>query len=66
MLVRSANVRLVATAHKHFSIIHHYYYLLVSEFTVVYCESANLIGYITVFYLLIVSSYASVHIAHHV
>ena len=32
----------------------------------VYCESVNLIGYITVFYLLIVNSYASVHIVHHV
>ena len=32
----------------------------------VYCESVNLIGYITVYYLLIVNSYASVHIAHHV
>ena len=36
------------------------------KFTVVYCESVNLIGYITVSYLLIVNSYASVHIAHHV
>ena len=34
--------------------------------TEVYCESVNLIGYITVFYLLIENSYASVHIAHHV
>ena len=32
-------------------------------FTVVYCESVNLIGSITVEYLLIVNSYASVHIA---
>ena len=30
------------------------------------CESVNLIGYIIVFYLLIVNSYASVHIARHV
>ena len=37
-----------------------------SKFTVVYCESVNLIGYITIFYLLIENSYASVHIAHHV
>ena len=36
------------------------------KFTVVYCESVNLIGYITVDYLLIVNSYASVHIARHV
>ena len=36
------------------------------KFTVVYCESVNLIGYITVFYLLIENSYASLHIAHHV
>ena len=36
------------------------------KFTVVYCESVNLIGYITVDYLLIVNSYTSVHIAHHV
>ena len=47
------------------------------KFTVVYCESVNLIGYITVFYLLIENSYmrvvhvflflhASVHIARHV
>ena len=36
------------------------------KFTVVYCEYVNLIGYITVFYLPIVNSYASVHIAHHV
>ena len=36
------------------------------KFTVVYCESVNLIGYITVCYLLIVNSYASVHIARHV
>ena len=36
------------------------------KFTVVYCESLNLIGYITVFYLLIENSYALVHIAHHV
>ena len=43
------------------SIILYYY-----KFTVVYCESVNLIGYITVSYLLIVNSYASVHIAHHV
>ena len=32
------------------------------KFTVVYCESVNLIGYIIVFYLLIVNTYASVHI----
>ena len=36
------------------------------KFTVVYCESVNLIGYIIVCYLLIVNSYASVHIAHQV
>ena len=36
------------------------------KFTVVYCESVNSIGYITVFYLLKENSYASVHIAHHV
>ena len=36
------------------------------KFTVVYCESVNLIGYITVDYLLIVNSCASVHITHHV
>ena len=36
------------------------------KFPVVYCESVNLIGYITVFYLLIVNSYASVHIARHI
>ena len=36
------------------------------KFTVVYSKSVNLIGYITVDYLLIVNSYASVHIAHHV
>ena len=35
------------------------------KFTVVYCESVNLIGYITVDYLLIVNSYASVHISGH-
>ena len=34
------------------------------KFTVVYCESVNLIGYITVDYQLIVNSYASVHITH--
>ena len=34
--------------------------------TVVYCESVNLIGSITAFYLPIENSYASVHIAHHV
>ena len=32
------------------------------KFTMVYCESVNLIGYITIFHLLIVNSYASVHI----
>ena len=31
---------------------------------VVYCESVNLIGYITAFYLLIENSYTSMHIAH--
>ena len=36
------------------------------KFTVVYCESVNLIGAISVDYLLIVNSYASVHIMHHV
>ena len=36
------------------------------KFTVVYCESVNLIGYITDFYLLIETSYASVHIARNV
>ena len=36
------------------------------KFTVVYSESVNLIGYITVFYLLIENSHASVHIAHYV
>ena len=36
------------------------------KFTVVYCEFMNLIGYIIVCYLLIVNSYASVHIARHV
>ena len=36
------------------------------QFGMAYCESLNLIGYITVFYLLIENSYASVHIAHHV
>ena len=36
------------------------------KFTVVYCESVNLIGYIIVCYLLIVNSYVSVHIARHV
>ena len=36
------------------------------KFTVVYCESVSLIGYIIVLYLLIENSYASVHIAHHV
>ena len=36
------------------------------KFTVVYCESMNLIGYIIVCYLLIANSYASVHIARHV
>ena len=36
------------------------------KFTVVYCKSVNLIGYITVCYLLIVNSYASVHIARNV
>ena len=36
------------------------------KFTVVYCESVNLIGYIIVSYLPIVNSYASVHIARHV
>ena len=35
------------------------------KFTVVYCESVNLIGYITVFYLLIENGYTSVHIARH-
>ena len=40
--------------------------IIVYKFTVVYCESLNLIGYITVFYLLIENSYASVHIAYHV
>ena len=38
----------------------------VEAFTVVCCESVNLIGYITVCYLLIVNSYASVHIARNV
>ena len=36
------------------------------KFTVVYWESVNLIGYITDFYLLIETSYASVHIARNV
>ena len=36
------------------------------KFTVVYCESLNLIGYIIVCYLLIVNSYASVHIVRNV
>ena len=36
------------------------------KFTVVYCESVNLIGYIIVCYLLIVNSYTSVHLARHV
>ena len=36
------------------------------KFTVVYCESVNLIGYIIVCYLLIVKCYASVHIACYV
>ena len=36
------------------------------KFTVVYCESVNLIGYIIVCYLPIINSYASVHIARHV
>ena len=36
------------------------------KFTVVYCESVNLIGYVIVCYLMIVNSYASVHIARHV
>ena len=36
------------------------------KFPVVYCESVNLIGYITACYLLIVNSYASVHIVRHV
>ena len=40
--------------------------LIYYKFTVVYYESVNLIGYISVFYLLIENSYASVHIAHHV
>ena len=35
------------------------------KFTVVYCESVRMIVYITVFYLLIVNSYAPVHIARH-
>ena len=39
----------------------HYYY----KFTVVYRESVNLIAYIIVCYLLIVNTYASVHIARH-
>ena len=42
------------------------FYRLVEKFTVVYCESVNLIGYITVFYLLIENSSASVDIARHV
>ena len=41
-------------------------FLFLPHFDVVYCESVNLIGYITVDYLLIVNSYASVHIARHV
>ena len=36
------------------------------KFTVVSCESMKLIGYIIVCYLLIVNSYASVHIARHI
>ena len=40
--------------------------LIKYKFTVVYCESVNLIGYITVFYLLIENSYALVHIARNV
>ena len=36
------------------------------KFTMVYCESVNLIGYITVFYLLIENCYASVRIARQV
>ena len=36
------------------------------KFTVVYCEFVNLIGKITDCYLLIVNSYASVHIARNV
>ena len=36
------------------------------KFTVVYWESVNFMGYITVCYLLIVNSYASVHIARNV
>ena len=39
--------------------------LISSKFTVVYYETVNFIGYIIVFYLLIVNSYASVDIAHH-
>ena len=44
----------------------HNYLSYKNKFTVVYCESVNLIGYITVCYLLIVNSYASVHIARNV
>ena len=40
--------------------------MLSIKFTVVYFESVNLIGYITVCYLLIVNSYASVHIARNI
>ena len=40
--------------------------LISVNFTAVYCESVNLIGYIIVCYLLIVNSYASAHIARHV
>ena len=36
------------------------------KFTVVYCESVRMIVYITVFYLVIVNSSASVHIARDV
>ena len=39
---------------------------LMYKFTVVYCESVNLIGYIIVFYRLIENCCASVHIARHV
>ena len=41
-------------------------FIKTDKFTVVYCESVNLISYITVCYLLIVNSYPSAHITHHV
>ena len=54
--------------HRNFAsgVNHNSFYNSFPDISYINIVSVNLIGYIIVFYLLIVNSYASVHIARHV